>query len=335
MAVLVTGGAGYIGSHVLLALQAAGRDCVTIDNLITGHRDAVPPDVPFVQADIADRSTVRQILRRYDVDAVIHLAASLLVPESVENPLKYFNNNTVKSFGLIEDCHELGVRRFVFSSTAAVYGQSDDPSIGEDSPVAPINAYGQSKLAIEFMLREVARAHGLLPAILRYFNVAGADPLGRSGPRTVGATHLIKVACEAARGHRDRVTVFGSDYDTPDGTGIRDYIHVSDLADIHVRALQHLERTQEPLTLNCGYGHGASVLEVLRAVERVAGGPLPIHFADRRPGDPPRLVADPTRLRNLLEWQAQYDDLDTIVRHALDWEDAMAPASVRRSVLAV
>ena len=323
--VLVTGGAGYIGSHAVLALKDAGFPVVVIDNLVTGFRWAVPDDVPFYQGDIADEALFDRICAEQGVKAVMHFAGSIIVPESVENPLKYYSNNTAKSRTLIESCVRNGVKHFIFSSTAAVYGMPETIPVDEDSPKLPINPYGTSKLMTEMMLRDVAFAHPLNYCALRYFNVAGADPKGRTGQSTAGATHLIKVAVEAVTGKRAGVTVFGTDYDTPDGTGVRDYIHVSDLAEAHVIALKRLiEEPTQSLTLNCGYNRGFSVLEVLDAVERVSGARIQRTMAARRAGDPAALVSDNRRIIETFSWQPRYGNLDTIVTHALAWERKLA-----------
>lgn len=318
--VLVTGGAGYVGSHAVLALLDSGVDAVVLDDLSTGMREAVPPGVPFVRGSTGDAAVLAETFRRHRIAAVMHFAASLVVPESVARPLDYWRNNVANTLVLAQACVDAGVPRLVFSSTAAVYGAPPSPLVDEDTPCAPINPYGASKLAAERALADAAAAHGLSVVTLRYFNVAGADPAGRAGQRRPGATHLIKVACEAALGHRPEVAVFGTDYPTPDGTGVRDYIHVTDLARAHVEALRHLMAGGGCLTLNCGYGRGHSVLEVLRAVERAAGRPVPARFAPRRAGDPPALVARADRAREALGWRPAFDDLDRIVASALAWE---------------
>jgi UDP-glucose 4-epimerase len=320
MHVLATGGAGYIGSHVVLALRESGYDVVVLDNLSTGNRQMVPADIPFVKGDVGDRELTEQIIARHGIDAVIHLAGSIVVPESVRNPLEYYRNNTCASRNLIASCVSKGVRYIVFSSTAAVYGNPAMIPITEDMPTMPMNPYGASKLMTEWILRDTAAAHELTYVSLRYFNVAGADPLRRAGQSTRVATHLLKVACEAVVGRREYIQVFGTDYDTPDGTCIRDYIHVSDLADAHVRAVEYLASGGENIALNCGYGRGHSVLEVLSEVQNNAGTRLDLRRTSRRPGDPPALVADVTRLRQTLLWTPRLDDLPAIVRTALDWE---------------
>jgi UDP-glucose 4-epimerase len=323
--VLVTGGAGYIGSHAVLALRDGGWPVAVIDNLSAGFRWAVPDDVPFYEGDIADAELLARIFAAEGTRAVMHFAGSIIVPESVSDPLKYYGNNTAKSRELIAACVAAQVPHFIFSSTAAVYGIPESSPIGEDNAKQPINPYGMSKLMTEAMLADTARAHPLNYGALRYFNVAGADPQGRSGQSTEGATHLIKVAVEAALGKRSHVSVYGTDYATPDGTGVRDYIHVADLAAAHVLALEAL--IAEPgrsLTMNCGYSRGFSVLEVLDAVDRVTNLKLDRRMEPRRPGDPDALVADNTRIRATLPWQPRFAELDTIVAHALAWERQLA-----------
>ena len=319
--VLVTGGAGYIGSHAVLALADAGWPVAVIDNLSTGFRFAVPEGVPFYEGDIADAELLARIFAERNIRAIMHFAGSIVVPESVEKPLDYYLNNTVKSRALIEAAVKAGVPHMIFSSTAATYGIPEFSPVAEDVAKKPINPYGWSKLMTEQMLADTAQACPINYGALRYFNVAGADPLARSGQSTAGATHLIKVAVEAALGKRDSVAVFGTDYDTPDGTGVRDYIHVSDLASAHLLALEAL--IAEPaasFTINCGYGRGFSVLEVLDAVDRGAGVTLDRRFGPRRVGDPDALVADNARILAKLPWQPRHADLDTIVAHALAWE---------------
>jgi UDP-glucose 4-epimerase len=319
--VLVTGGAGYIGSHAVLALRDAGWPVAVIDNLVTGFRFAVPEEVPLYEGDIEDEALLARIFAEQGTRAIMHFAGSIVVPESVENPLKYYHNNTAKSRALIEAAVTAGVPHFIFSSTAATYGIPDISPVAEDTPQQPINPYGWSKLMTERMLADTAFAHPLNYGALRYFNVAGADPHGRSGQSTAGATHLIKVAVEAALGKRASVSVFGTDYDTPDGTGVRDYIHVSDLAAAHVLALEALiAEPARSLTMNCGYGRGFSVLEVLDAVDRVTNLKVERRIEARRAGDAPSLVSDNARIKATLPWVPQYAELDTIVRHALQWE---------------
>jgi len=319
--VLVTGGAGYIGSHAVLALVDAGWNVAVIDNLSTGFTFAVPDGVPLYEGDIEDAALLARIFAEQGTGAIMHFAGSIIVPESVENPLKYYHNNTVKSRALIEAAVKAGVPHFIFSSTAATYGMPETSPIAEDTPKAPINPYGASKLMTEQMLADTAAAHAMNYCALRYFNVAGADPQARSGQSTAGATHLIKVACEAATGKRDHVAVFGTDYDTPDGTGVRDYIHVSDLAAAHVLALEALiDEPDRSLTMNCGYGRGFSVLEVLDAVDRVTNMTLDRRMQSRRAGDPGALVSDPSRIRATLPWEPKHANLDEIIGHALQWE---------------
>ena len=319
--VLVTGGAGYIGSHAVLALRDSGWPVAVIDNLSTGFKFAVPDDVPLYEGDIADGDLVAQIIAEQSIKAIMHFAGSVVVPESVENPLKYYDNNTVKSRALIEAAVKGGVEHFIFSSTAATYGTPEASPVSEDSPRQPINPYGWSKLMTEQMLADASTAHGFNFCALRYFNVAGADPQARTGQSTAGATHLIKVACEAATGKRDGVSVFGTDFETPDGTGVRDYIHVSDLAAAHVLALEALiDQPARSLTMNCGYGRGFSVLEVLDAVDRVTNSRIDRRMEPRRAGDPGELVSDPSRIKATLPWQPKYADLDQIIGHAVQWE---------------
>jgi UDP-glucose 4-epimerase len=323
--VLVTGGAGYIGSHAVLALLDAGWPVTVVDNLVTGFDWAVPEGARLVIGDIEDRELVGRTITEDGIGAVMHFAGSVVVPESVEDPLKYYHNNTAKSRALIESAVTGGLRHFIFSSTAATYGIPDAVPIGEDARQQPINPYGWSKLMTERMLKDVAAAHPMNFCALRYFNVAGADPKGRSGQSTAGATHLIKVAVEAAIGKRDHVSVYGTDYDTPDGTGVRDYIHVTDLADAHLLALERL--VAEPGTshlMNCGYGRGFSVLEVLDAVDRVTNLKVARRIEGRRAGDPDALVADNSRILSTLPWRPKLDDLDMIVAHALAWERRLA-----------
>jgi UDP-glucose 4-epimerase len=319
--VLVTGGAGYIGSHAVLALADAGWPVAVIDNLTTGFRWAVPEGVPFYEGDIEDAALLARIFAEQGTRAVMHFAGSIIVPESVENPLKYYHNNTAKSRALIAAAVTAGVPHFIFSSTAATYGVPKTSPVSEDSEQAPINPYGMSKLMTEIMLGDVAAAHPLNFCALRYFNVAGADPRARTGQSTAGATHLIKVAVEAALGKRETVEVFGTDYATPDGTGVRDYIHVSDLAAAHVLALEALiADPAASLTMNCGYGRGFSVLEVLDAVDRVTNNTITRVLSPRRAGDPDALISDNCRIKATLPWEPRYADLDTIVAHALQWE---------------
>ena len=323
--ILVTGGAGYIGSHAVWALLDAGRRMVVLDDLSTGRREALPPGVELVVGSVGDRTLVERLLAERGVSTVLHFAGSVLVGQSVSDPLGYYANNTVNSHALLQACVAVGVKNFIFSSTAAVYGMPETQPIAETAPTKPINPYGASKLMTEMMLRDTSAAHGLNHVILRYFNVAGADAQGRTGERRPMATHLINVATQVALGKRPLMEIFGEDYDTPDGTCIRDYIHVSDLADAHLKAVEHLERGGESLTLNCGYGSGASVREVLSQVEAVTGRKLAIRPAPRRPGDPPRLVAAAGRIRDRLGWQPRHDDLAAIIRSAFDWEQRQVP----------
>ena len=324
MTILVTGGAGYIGSHMVHALVDAGEPVVVLDNLSTGFDWAVAEGTPLVVGETGDQSLVAKLIAEHGVDAIIHFAASIVVPESVADPLGYYRNNTVNSRALIETAIKAGVRYFIFSSTAAVYGNPARIPISEDDATLPMSPYGSSKLMTEIMLRDAGAAHGLHYLTLRYFNVAGADPAGRTGQSTKGATHLIKVAVETALGRRPKIDVYGTDYDTPDGTCIRDYIHVADLARAHSDALGYLRAGGGPLTLNCGYGRGFSVLEVINTVKRVAGIDFEVAVGARRPGDPPAIVADGGRIRSMLGWKPQFDDLATIVSHALAWERRLA-----------
>ncbi|MEM8798452.1 MAG: UDP-glucose 4-epimerase GalE [Pseudomonadota bacterium] len=323
--VLVTGGAGYIGSHAVFALLDAHAKVTVIDNLSTGVRANVSPDARFVEGDIGDRDTLDTLLTDGNFTAIMHFAGSVVVPESVSDPLKYYGNNTANTRLLIDRAVAHKVPHFIFSSTAAVYGIPEGTVATEATPTLPINPYGASKLMSEWMLRDVAATGKLNYAALRYFNVAGADPEGRTGQSTPNATHLIKVAAEAALGKRREVSIFGTDFPTRDGTGVRDYIHVSDLVAAHVAALNHLRAfPNDSHVLNLGYGHGYSVREVLDAVKRVNGSDFPVNEAARRPGDPPELVADSSRLRDTLDWQARYDDLDLIVRSAIGWESKLS-----------
>jgi UDP-glucose 4-epimerase len=319
--VLVTGGAGYIGSHAMLALKDAGWSVSVIDDLSNGVRHAVPDGVPFYEGSVADRDLVKRIVAERGIQAIMHFAGSIVVPESVENPLFYYLNNTVATHALISTAVEAGVKHILFSSTAAVYGAPDKVPVSEDDPKEPINPYGSSKLMTEWMLRDASAAHPFNYGALRYFNVAGADPERRSGQQGKGSTHLIKVAVETAVGLREQVAVYGTDYDTADGTCIRDYIHVSDLAAAHVAALEWLiAHPNENLVVNCGYGRGLSVLEVLDAVDRANGSPIKRVMEDRRAGDPPKLVSANSRILETLDWVPQYADIDRIVGDALAWE---------------
>ena len=318
--VLVTGGAGYIGSHMVLALLDAGHSPLILDDFSTGHEQLVPVGVPVIRGNVGDREVTDRLFADHKIDAVAHFAASIVVPESVADPLKYYLNNTVSTARLIKACVNAGVGRFIFSSTAAVYGNQDESLIGEEAGCWPENPYGTSKLMSEQILGDASKAHDLSYVALRYFNVAGADPAGRAGQLSKPATHLIKVALELATGQRDVMQVFGTDYPTDDGSCIRDYIHVTDLIAAHMAALEHLLGGGGSLTLNCGYGKGSSVHQVLESVARLSGTNLNVEMAARRAGDAAALVADSTRLRNRLGWQPQLDDLDGIVRSALAWE---------------
>ncbi len=322
-ATLITGGAGYIGSHTAIALRQAGRPVVILDNLSTGSLGVVPHGAVFVEGDAGDRALVESLIARHGIGSVIHFAGSILVEQSVSEPLLYYANNVAVSRNLLDACHRAGIPHFIFSSTAAVYGTPARVPIPEHAPTQPINPYGNSKLVIEWMLRDLAAASDLNYVALRYFNVAGADPKGRSGQLGPVATHLIKIASQVVAGLRDSIAIFGDDYDTPDGTCVRDYIHVSDLAAAHLAALEYLEAGGASCNLNCGYGHGYSVREVLAAVERVTGHPLDPEPAPRRAGDPPILVADVTALRRTLRWEPRYDDLDLIIASAVAWERSL------------
>ena len=320
MGVLVTGGAGYIGSHMVLELLDTGEDVLVLDNLSTGFRWAVPDEAKFVEGDIGDHNLVRRLLLRNPIDAIIHFAGSVVVPDSVADPLGYYLNNTCKSRSLIACAVETKVPHFIFSSTAAVYGMPEKNPVAEDARLEPISPYGSSKLMTEIMLRDTANAHDLRYVALRYFNVAGADQAGRSGQSTPHATHLIKVAVQAALGQRPYLEVYGTDYPTPDGTCIRDYIHVSDLVRAHLAALEYLREGGASQVLNCGYGGGVSVLEVIEAVKRVSGSDFAVHHAPRRPGDPAALVAGADKIGKVIGWEPSLDDLDLIVDSALAWE---------------
>lgn len=320
MAILVTGGAGYIGSHMVLALCDAGEEVVVLDDLSTGVRENVDPRAHFVQGDVSDPLVVMRLIAEHRIRAVVHFAARIVVPDSVADPLDYYLANTVKTRALLAAVTAAHVPHFVFSSTAAVYGDVSQEPVSEETPAVPVSPYGASKLMSEWMLRDSAAAYGLKYVALRYFNVAGADPKGRSGQSTPRATHLIKVACEAASAKRNGMEVFGTDYPTRDGTCIRDYIHVSDLVAAHMDALRYLKNGGASQVLNCGYGAGYSVLEVIETVKRVSGKDFPVGLAPARAGDPAAIVARADRIRSVLGWQPQYDDLETIVRHALAWE---------------
>jgi UDP-glucose 4-epimerase len=320
MTVLVTGGAGYIGSHMTYALLDRGEPVVVLDNLSTGMRGQVGQRAVFVEGEAGDQALVRRLLREHDIDAVIHFAGSIVVPESVEHPLCYYANNVVASRALIETCVEGAVKSFIFSSTATVYAVDAKQPLAEDEPKEPISPYARSKLMTEWILEDTSRAHDFRHAVLRYFNVAGADPQGRTGQSTPKATHLIKRACQVALGRVPHLDIFGTDYPTPDGTGIRDYIHVSDLVTAHLLALDGLRAGAPSATYNVGYGRGLSVREVVRGVEEVIGRPLPVKESARRAGDPPVLISDPSRIKAALNWRPQHDDLSEIIRSALEWE---------------
>jgi UDP-glucose 4-epimerase len=325
LAVLVTGGAGYIGSHMVLALTDRGEDTVVLDNLSTGVRANISPKARFIEGNVGDAALVARVIRDHRVDAVVHFAGSIVVPDSVTDPLGYYLNNTVHSRTLIEQAVKGGVPHFIFSSTAAVYGIPATNPVGEDAPLAPISPYGASKLMTEWMLRDSAAAYGLSYVALRYFNVAGADPKGRSGQSTPRATHLIKVACELATGKRSSMQIFGRDYPTPDGTCVRDYIHVADLIAAHAAALDWMRAGKgRTAVMNCGYGRGSSVLEVIGAVEKASGKTLAVTEAPRRAGDPPALVAVADRVRRELGWTPRHEALDEIVASALAWEKSLA-----------
>ena len=324
MSILVTGGAGYIGSHMVWRLTDAGEDVVVLDNLATGFAWAVAPEAHLVRGDCGDQPLVEYLIKEHEVEAIIHFAGSVVVPESVTEPLRYYLNNTVKSRALIEAAVNCGVPHFIFSSTAAVYGTPKVSPVGEDATLTPESPYGRSKLMTEMMLADTAAAYDFRYAALRYFNVAGADPAGRTGQSTKGATHLIKVACETALGKRDRITVYGTDYPTVDGTCVRDYIHVSDLVEAHAEALRHLRTGGESLVANCGYGRGFSVLEVIDTVKQVSGVDFRVELGDRRPGDPASIVASPALITARLGWVPRHEDLAGIVGNALAWEQSLA-----------
>jgi len=324
MTVLVTGGAGYIGSHMVHALVDAGESVVVIDNLSTGFTAFLPEGVPLFIGDAGDENLVAGVIAQHGIESIIHFAGSIVVPDSVRDPLAYYRNNTMTTRSLLNAAVKGGVNRFIFSSTAAVYGNPDQVPVPEHAPTRPASPYGSSKLMTEIMLHDVASAHGMNYVVLRYFNVAGADPKGRTGQSTPGATHLLKVACETALGKRPFMEVYGTDYPTPDGTGIRDYIHVTDLVAAHRLALARLRAGGGNLVANCGYGHGSSVLELIDSVKRVHGAEFEVRMAPRRPGDPAAVIADCALARRELAWTPHHDDLDTIVSNALSWERILA-----------
>ena len=324
MTVLVTGGAGYIGSHMVHALVEAGESVVVIDNLSTGFSHYLPEGVPLFIGDVADENLVEGVIAAHGIDAIIHFAGSVVVPESMRDPLSYYRNNTQTTRNLLSAAVKSGVKRFIFSSTAAVYGNPDSTPVAEDAPTRPLSPYGSSKLMTEIMLHDIAPAYGMEFVVLRYFNVAGADPYGRTGLATMGATHLLKIAVEAATGQRSKIDVFGTDYPTPDGSCIRDFIHVSDLVQAHRAALAYLREGGPSTTLNCGYGRGYSVLETIEAVRQASGRNFAVQYAPRRDGDIMTMIADTRRIRARLDWTPVYDDLETIARHALAWEEKLA-----------
>ncbi len=323
MAILVTGGAGYIGSHMVLELVDQGQDVVVLDNLSTGFREAVKAPAKLVVGDIGDQDLVATVIKKYGVDAIVHFAGSIVVPDSVADPLGYYQNNTVNSRALMEVAVASGVKKFIFSSTAAVYGNPEQVPVSETAPLAPMSPYGTSKLMTELMLGDVAQAHDLRYVALRYFNVAGADPAGRSGQSTPRATHLIKVACEAATGKRSHIEIYGTDYPTEDGTCVRDYIHVSDLVRAHTAALDYLNAGGTPDVFNCGYSKGYSVADVVAAVKKISGVDFSVRMAKRRAGDPAAIVAGSDKIRATLGWEPQHDNLEEIVSHALAWEQQL------------
>lgn len=335
MTVLVTGGAGYIGSHFVRAMTDAGESVVVIDNLTTGFSAFLPPDVPLFIGDAGDENLVDGVLAAHSIDSIVHFAGSVVVPDSVRDPLGYYRNNTMTTRSLLSAAIRRGVKRFVFSSTAAVYGEPDRVPVAEDAATRPMSPYGTSKLMSEIMLHDVAAAHDLRFVALRYFNVAGADPQARIGLATAGATHLMKIAVEAATGQRAKIDVYGTDYPTADGSCIRDFIHVSDLAQAHRAALDYLRDGGPATTMNCGYGRGYSVFETIAAVRRISGRQIVVQTAPRRPGDIMTMVADTRRIRATLDWTPRFDDLDTIAAHALAWEDKLAASRKQMSREAV
>ena len=323
MTVLVTGGAGYIGTHMVQALVEAGEGVVVIDNLSTGFSAFLPQGIPLFIGDAGDENLVEGVIAAHEVKSIIHFAGSVVVPDSMRDPLAYYRNNTMMTRSLLNTAVKSGVNSFIFSSTAAVYGNPDQVPVPESAPTRPLSPYGSSKLMAEIMLHDTASAHGMNYVALRYFNVAGADPQARMGLATVGATHLLKIAVEAATGQRAKVNVFGTDYPTPDGSCIRDFIHVSDLTQAHRAALSYLRGGGASMTLNCGYGRGYSVLETIEAVRKVSGRDFAVQYGPRRPGDIMTMIADTSRIRSTLDWTPQYDDLETIARHALAWEEKL------------
>src|ERR1700709_1735816 len=323
MTVLVTGGAGYIGSHMVQGVGEAGESVVVIDNLSTGFSTSLPEGVPLFIGDAADENLVEGVIAAHGVESIIHFAGSVVVPDSMRDPLAYYRNNTMTTRSLLNAAGKCGPSRFIFSSTAAVYGNPDQVPVPENAPTRPLSPYGSSKLMTEIMLHDVASAHDMKYVVLRYFNVAGADPLARIGLATVGATHLLKIAVEAATGQRAKIDVFGTDYPTPDGSCVRDFIHVSDLVQAHGAALSYLRGGGASTTLNCGYGRGYSVLETIEAVRRVSGRNFAIQYSDRRPGDIMTMIADTSRIASTLDWTPQYADLETIAAHALAWEEKL------------
>ena len=323
MTVLVTGGAGYIGSHMVHALVDAGQSVVVVDNLSTGFSAFLPEAVPLFIGDAGDENLVEGVIAQHGIDSIIHFAGSVVVPDSMRDPLGYYRNNTMTTRSLLNAAVKGGVNRFIFSSTAAVYGNPDQVPVPEIAPTRPLSPYGSSKLMTEIMLHDVASAHGMSYVVLRYFHVAGADPKGRVGLATIGATHLLKIAVEAATGQRAKIDVFGTDYPTQDGSCVRDFIHVSDLVEAHRSALSYLRAGGQSVTMNCGYGRGYSVLETIEAMRRVSMRNFAVAYAARRPGDIMTMVADTTRIRSLLDWTPRYDDLETIASHALAWEEKL------------